>query len=340
MWLLPSVDLSAAAPGKSGFVSLNNVGVSAGGVSANPSLFLVSKQPVLWMYNESGMGLQITFQGGTGSTPLPAGAWIPFSLAAGESGFTWVVEDIIPGGAVNTLKMAYYSPGEAVPFITALGNSPLGGGFQNVANSTISNEGQGANVLVIDIGDTTLAQLWKVWTDHFNIQVDQSGTIHQVIAGSTTGNPLQLGQSGDKVEVLGTLLSDQNIMVTSTAVATQSGSTSGTATVYMDERGTIKRVLVVFANFQQGAGTLSKIVLPVVFTTMAQWVAGNIVGVNTFLGAGAAISMNEQTGIQTYGASTRIDKFTTGDIPSSFDTIQITNNNASAATGVLSIVGV
>lgn len=78
-----------------------------------------------------------------------------------------------------------------------------------VGTNTLSNEGNPANTLVIDIGDVNISELIKLFTDHFSIAVDQAGVKHVVLQGQTSGNPLVVGQAGDNTEVAGNLAIDQ-----------------------------------------------------------------------------------------------------------------------------------
>ena len=219
-FMLPDVDLSTAMVGSKGRILLQTMGVGAGGVSANPSL--INNPPTLYIHNDSGCGLGMTLKDSGKSFNLPAGAWVPVPIGPGESELDYIVKYVLPNAPVNLLMIAYYAPGEPVPQTATLGNSPvgIGGSTNNVTNTSLSNEGNAANTLVIDIGDTTLAQLWKVWTDHFSVSVDQSNVAHTVLQGNTTGNPLQIGQAGDITEVLGQLTVDQVLTALSATINT------------------------------------------------------------------------------------------------------------------------
>ena len=208
-FMLPDVSLANAAVGNTGKILLQNMGISAGGVSASPAF--LNKPATLYFHNDSGCGLGMTLKDSGNQFNLPAGAWVPIPIGPGESEVDYIVKYVLPNPPVSTLMIAYYAPGEPIPQTSTLGNSPvgIGGSVQTSSVQTLSNEGNAAGTLVIDIGDTAISQLVKFFTDHFAISVDQSGVAHTVLKGNTTGNPLQLGQAGDISEVLGQLTVDQ-----------------------------------------------------------------------------------------------------------------------------------
>lgn len=209
---LPNVDLTGAVKGTIGSISLNNVGISAGGVSANPGN--TKNQASLWYFNDSGVGLQITFsQSGQGFN-LPAGAWGVVPLPPGENLLTYLVTYALNAPPVSTLQLTYYAPGESIPQSFTLGNSPIGGSFQLA--SILSNEGGAKGLTVIDIGTVDIANLINIFNDHFNWKVEQSGVAVTVLQGATSGNPILIGQSGYQAEVLGSLTVDQTLLVVST----------------------------------------------------------------------------------------------------------------------------
>lgn len=220
---LPTVNLASLAVGASGTVQLPQPKVQ------------LSEQAFLRLYNESGCGLQIVFNDGTSET-VPAGAWPAYAISPTLTQFTWTIQYVLPSAPISLLNIVYYFPGEPVPSTPALGNSPIGitGAVQTSSVQTLSNEGNAANTLVVDIGTVTIAQLLQIYTDHFLWQVQQSGVAHQVLKGQTSGNPLQLGQAGDITEVLGQLIVDQALTLLSTitlanAIAYQAKDTGGTA---------------------------------------------------------------------------------------------------------------
>lgn len=214
---LPSVDLTGASAGQTGTISLNNVGISAGGVTADPST--TKNQATIFFFNDSGCGLQLLFPQGTGFN-LPAGAWAPIPLPPGANSIAYSVLYALPSPPVSKLLMTYYAPGEPLPQSMNLGNSPvgIGGVVQTSSIQTLSNESSASGLLVIDMGDSPgFSQIFTLYNDgHCLWAVDQGGTKHQVIKVQTSANPLQLGQAADTTEVLGNLTVDGTVLINGT----------------------------------------------------------------------------------------------------------------------------
>lgn len=247
---LPSVSLASVSVGQTGIVDLKNTGVDA-----NPSR--IGTPAHLMIYNESGVGLIISFLVGQASFHLPAGGWLPVVLQPGESQVKWAVEyvlNVVGGAPVSQLLVTYYAPNEPMPPVPQLGNSPIGGSVGTSSIQSLSNEGNPANQLVIDIGDAALAQLWQIFTDHFSISVDQSGTSHTVLQGKTSGNPLLIGKSGDISEVLGNLTVDGTGTVT--GALTPSGGIAGAVTFSGDVTANGAGTGLAVTNNETVGGTL------------------------------------------------------------------------------------
>lgn len=124
----------------------------------------------------------------------------------------WWQRNITAGPAlISEVLIEYYAPGEQ---ITEVFPAPI---VRQVASTvastqTLSNEGNPSNTEVIDIGDVTFTKLIDIFNDgHANWSIDVSGTKHTIFQIALSGNFLQLGQSGDNVEVLGTLIVDSSI---------------------------------------------------------------------------------------------------------------------------------
>lgn len=214
---LPALDTTGFTTATTGMIDLGNVGVSAGGISASPSL--IDNPAYIYFFNDSGVGFQMRFlQSGKGFD-LPAGAWLPVSILPGNTQIGYSVLYTLNNPPVNKLMMTYYAPGEPIPRAVNLGNSPIGGSLLPVQATTLSNEGNALGITVIDIGTTTIANLWQVFNDHFLIYVQQGGVRHQVLAGNIAGSPpLQIGAPGDTVEFLGNPTVDQALTVTGNTV--------------------------------------------------------------------------------------------------------------------------
>ncbi len=202
---LPSIDLTGAIVGTKKTLDftafVKQLGLSPG----------ITEPAHIRIYNESGCGLNAQFQQSGRTEFVPAGAWPEYDIEYNDSFIIFTVTYTLPNPPVSTINAVYYAPTEKVPDMPQLGNSPIGiGGTVNVSSvQTLSNEGQAANILVIDMGDIAFNQLVTMYNDgHMLWSVDASGTKHQVLKINATANYLQLGQSGDTVEVLGNLSVD------------------------------------------------------------------------------------------------------------------------------------
>ncbi|MGH8397491.1 MAG: hypothetical protein ACRETA_04510 [Gammaproteobacteria bacterium] len=210
--LIPFIDLTTAVVGTTGTIQL-------------PLAGMTGNQPShLRIFNESGCGLQIQFNDGSDDY-VPAGAWPVYELGNSVTQMSWQVTYVIPNAPINQLQLIYYYPGENVPAQPTLGNSPIGiTGSVTTGGSTLSNEGNPSGTEVIDIGDSALAKLWDIFTDHFTISVDQGGVLHAALKGNSSGNALQIGQAGDTSEVLGSLSVDQLLSVSTADIETITSS--------------------------------------------------------------------------------------------------------------------
>lgn len=354
-----TVDLTNAVIGTKGSISLGNVSNTGSPFYASPN-----KYGTLQIFNDSGAGLRLKCQRSPYSTDLPAGGWRNIPIAPGETGVDYQVAYLLPNPPVSLIMPTYYGPNEPVPDIGTLGNSPvgIGGSVQTSSVQTLSNEGNAANTLVVDIGDAAISQLVRLFTDHFNLAVDQGGVRHTVLTGSTSGNPGQLGQAGDTTEVLGSLTVDQTSTHTGAATfnstltligaflmnlasfATFNGSTSGTATMYMPIQGTGLKLLIVVENNYQNGGANHNQAIPVAFTSHCLAISTNIAGI-AFLSGGSAVAVTDITalatsnGTGTVASPAQINSYCIADI-AAWDTLQFTGANGSAHTGILFVIGV
>ena len=325
---LPSVDLTSAVAGTTGTISLNNVGVSAGGVSNNPRL--IKSPAMLALLNESGCGLQIVYsQGGQGFN-LPAGAWTAVALPPGENLLTYTVLYSLTNPQVSKLLLTYYAPGEQVPQSMTLGNSPIGGSTATAGN-VLSNEAATLGSKIIDIGIVGNTDMLDIFNDHFLWKVIQSSVAHQVLAGNNAGNPLQLGQAGDITEVLGKLLIDQ----VPSATATPPTGT-GSITVYEMTFGQLKIAVVLQTNFKNTSASQFTLALPTAFTAWAYVIAGQTTQTE-LLSGGVAQGINIVTSLAAGGASpnslqTVIFQYNIGATQLPFDTLRFQASNGTTHT--------
>ena len=197
---LDPVDLSAATVGTTGELSWSNqfqtgspLGVRAG-------------RPTLRLYNESGCGLQL--QLGTRSDRLPAGAWVDMALN-GENKLDYSVEYVLAGQPVSLLLGVVYEPGEPIPQIPTLGNSPIG------ISGGVATSGAGGTDHILNSGNAPATPTYTTTpSDQSGASISDTNdgagfrrilsagvlrTVLNVIRGNaTTGKAsVQIGDSGD-----------------------------------------------------------------------------------------------------------------------------------------------
>lgn len=213
--------------GQTGTISLHNVGMSAA-----PATY--SSPAHLQFYNESGIGFLITFQQGANSFFLPAGAWNTVPITPGESGVNWIVTYVLQNQPVAQLITVYYSPGENVPSVGTLGNSPLAisGAVTTTGVQTLTNDGNPANTQVIESTVSGGA--------NSNVSIDNSGnmalkqwasstltTLLQVIAGGAAGTSnVLVSDAARQCEIVGKLLCDLAVTISSGGLTINGGGLS------------------------------------------------------------------------------------------------------------------
>lgn len=226
--------------GSEGSIDLTQVGVGAGGVSANPSL--LNKPANLFLFNESGCLLTITFEQTGNGFKLPAGGWTLTPLPMGEYQINWSVDFLLGGAPINLLVGTYYAPGEPTPSTFSLGNSPIGGNVITGAATTITNQGNPIGTPVITLGDINFNQNFVLYNDGTCTWfVDASGVHHKVLGASNTAPFVTIGQAGDTPEVLGGLKVDQLLTAILGASITGGPVTitgNGVGTLHIGDNGT------------------------------------------------------------------------------------------------------
>ena len=324
---LKPLDLTGAVVGTTGIIDFNNF------VKFQANNF--QEKAHLWIFNESGAGIDCLFQNSNNYHFLPAGAWGTFEIEPNDSQVQVTVAYVIPNPPVSLVQAAYYMPGEKVPQAFTLGNSPIGGGTTTTGNS-LSNETNPANTEVIDIGVPGNTKLMDVFTDHFIWSVLQSGVAHQVLKGQTAGSPLQIGQAGDITDVLGAL-------GIAAKVTTLNGGTAGTATLYEILTGTPKLSLV-FLNGFRTAAAIQNLTWSVPYTTWCKIWIDDTPNNTQFLLAGVAKQMILITGLASGGGTTStgtgISAYSQGAIQSGFDSMSFPANNNTNRTGLHVFFGV
>lgn len=205
-YAVPTINLSAYAVGQQGQMPLAATMNKFSFSPANASLPMH-----LRVYNDSGSALQVWDDAGVVSDYIPAGAWPTYTIAQDTTVLNFKVIAALSATAPITLLMAtLYGPGEEVPPTPQLGNSPIGGAVNTSSVQTLSQEGQPKVLLVIDIGDSVLAQLIKINNDGTATwNVDVAGVVHSIFNIASAANFLKIGEAGDVSEVLGKLTVDQ-----------------------------------------------------------------------------------------------------------------------------------
>lgn len=195
------VDLSSAVKGSTGSVTWTGLNAATGAPAG-----AIAGKSVLRLYNESGCGLRCTISGGRGLR-VPAGGWGDFILR-GEQSLNYNVEYVIPNAPISLLLAEIFEPGEPIPPLPSLGNSPIG------ISGTIGGGGTGTTFIKNDANAPATSIIESTPSDQstsaFALDNDGSGfwkvlsasvlrTILNVVRGNaTTGKAVvTLGDSGD-----------------------------------------------------------------------------------------------------------------------------------------------
>jgi len=123
--------------------------------------------------------------------------------------------------ATGVVNLIFYEANEKLPpgqFPVTIPSQIVSAKVSGV--QTLTNETSTDGAEVIDIGTVSINKLIDIFNNHFKLSVEIAGVEHKVIVGSLTGNPVQIGQSGDTTEVLGNLTTDGNETVTGTSTIT------------------------------------------------------------------------------------------------------------------------
>lgn len=204
---LTNTNITGLVVGNSITIPISNLNISA-----NPVIALKLGNGTMRMHNESGTGLLVQMKTSGDQFNLPAGGWIDAPIKPGESAIVITALYIMSLPPVQLLLLTYYQPGEPVPPMTILGNSPIAGSTNTTIAQSVSNESGASATLFIDGGLSGSSFLIQIYTDgSFIWSVMQGATPIQIFKGQTSGNPLLLGKAGKIVEVLGSLLVDGTI---------------------------------------------------------------------------------------------------------------------------------
>lgn len=203
---LQPVDLTGATVGTTGNIDLTQV-LGPGGISyAQGSI--QNSIPTLRLHNESNCGLFCSFNNSGQSFNLPAGGWSDCYPKSSDNALDFTVLYTLSGPGVTLLLATYYFPGEPVPSITTLGNSPIGGGnlSTNFSELVNTNNNPGTTIINVQPNDAT-APTWSADNSgNLLIKSDNAGTLNtllQLVAGAIPA--VQLGSSGILTSVEGSL---------------------------------------------------------------------------------------------------------------------------------------
>src|SRR6266566_6728879 len=97
---LKPVDLTGAIVGTTGTIDFNRFPKFA------PND--MSKKAHIWMFNESGCGLDLSFNASNNSHYLPAGGWGTFDVEPNDASVKATVTYVLPNPPVSTLNAIYY----------------------------------------------------------------------------------------------------------------------------------------------------------------------------------------------------------------------------------------
>src|SRR5215475_8966254 len=202
--------------------------------------------------NDSNISIHLFFPNGTDSIVV-AGEEMLFCSGFPTSIISWIQDvtlNVNGSPLVSKVYVTIYDQTDreqgTYPFhITRLAN--LGNNVPiDTTVTTLSNEGNAANLLVIDMGDTGNAQLVRLYNDgHALWYVDQSGTPHLAFGIYTSGNPLRLGQAGDNTEIVGNLVVDQTTFLSTTDIFSSLIMENNQRIQWKDSGGTARNILSV-----------------------------------------------------------------------------------------------
>lgn len=209
---LKPLDLTGAPVGFSGTIDFNQFTKFA------PNN--LKEKAHIWLFNESGCGLDVVFKASGNAHYLPAGGWGTFDVEPNDGTVFVTVTYILPSPPVSSLNAVYYAPGEIVPQAFTLGNSPIGiGGSVNTVGgvgNSIQNDGNVAGTSIVEAtvsGDSGSA----VTLTNDAVMVLGDGSHHGSL---TTAGPIHaLGGliagtngSGTQLEFLDSTATPQNVM--------------------------------------------------------------------------------------------------------------------------------
>lgn len=127
-------------------------------------------------------------------------------------------------------------------------------------------------------------------------------------------------------------------------VISVTGSTSGTAHLYMPLQGVIYKVALLYLNnFRNGGGSVQNLALPTAFLTVAAFYIGSFPAF-TLLSGGSAINCGVITALASGGGTvnvqTTLGQYMLGDTASGFDTVSFNSGQVTSHTGIAVFRGI
>jgi len=292
-------------------------------------------------YNGTQLTLQLDFLNGTTDTlhPWEANWWL---LVGDTKQIQW---------AIDTDSLNVTTPPISAVFLTLYGaqekisgtypvslpyQTSLGGGQTNTnvsSTNTLSNETNTSPTLIIDIGQVANTNLINVFSDgSFTWTILISGVTHTIMKGSITGNPLQLGKSGDISEILGNLTVDGTSI--HTGVSTFTGGTKSSS--YNDSSGNDGMVITAGTVTRIQNATQVGLQVPGGTTVLSTVSTGvNITGALAVTGGTTLQSGVTVTGNSVFFTAGSISRISTGTYTSSTAAKSINHGLGGTPTNVL-----
>ena len=254
---LPEVDLTSAIVGQAGNMPLAP-DAGQGGVS-----YATFGQFTLRLHNESAAGLQCSLAMSGQQFYLPAGAWLDCYPTGGDNALNFTVKYVLTNPGVSLLLGTLYAPGEPVPAMPILGNSPIGGGsiVSTTSNQLIST-GFPAGTSIIEANSNTVPGptatatndgLWRLSSTIVNALVTWLQSFEPIPGGTI----LQLGATNYLTEILGGLQVDGDLKLSRGSISKIAidgpFSVTPTATFFNHSLGVVPDFCFVWLAFASNA---------------------------------------------------------------------------------------
>ena len=309
--------------------------------------------------NESGLTCTITMQGGNVQKTLYPGVIDWFAVKPGFTGVILINPVALlsnisswPSSSLVFDAIGANDPEQASMYPLALSrNTNVGNNVNTVGgtSSAIQNDNNPAGTSILESTPSGQgASALSLTNDGIALlKILIGGVYHQWLKTQTAGNPLQIGQAGDIVEVLGKLLIDQ----IATAGPTSPPAGTGTVTIYEFTIGVFKLVVVDQAALKNTSASTFTMTLPTAFASKCLIVCGDHGGME-LQHAGASINLDILTGlaqgansavtsgVRLFSGNVAYSPVNSSGVDAPFETLLFEPGNASAHTGMIFIVGI